>query len=60
MCISAPQGKDMVLFCHAAPFPETRCDGRLMLLGGPELTLEGPGPSSSSPPPPWGVGPTQT
>lgn len=52
----APQGKDMVLFSppYSALFPETRCGGRLMLLRGPELTLEEPGPSSSSPPPPWG------
>lgn len=50
----APQGKDTVLFFfffffHAAPFPETRCDGLYVLLRGPEMTPEESGPSSSSP-----------
>lgn len=45
----APQGKDTVLFFHAAPFPETRCDGRYVLLRGPELTLKKSGSSSFSP-----------
>lgn len=34
---------------HAASFPETHCDDRSVFLRGPELILEGPGPSSSSP-----------
>lgn len=48
----APQGKDTVFFFfffHAAPFPETRCDGLYVLLRGPEMTPEESGPSSSSP-----------
>lgn len=51
-----PQDKDTVLFFYAAPFSETRCDGRYVFLGGPQLTLEGPGPSSSSPLSPNGGG----
>lgn len=40
----------------AAASPESRCDGLYAFLCGPELILEGPGPSSSPLLPPMGDG----
>lgn len=47
-CLLHPRAKTRSFFFHAAPFPETRCDGRYVLLRGPELTLGESGPSSFS------------
>lgn len=52
-CLPHPRARTrsffFFFFFHAAPFPETRCDGLYVLLRGPEMTPEESGPSSSSP-----------